>query len=486
MPIEVRKDDTESAEGKLFGPTEEKAIISLAFDQPEFFSAILPWIKIEYFEQAETRWVFAIIKHHFEKDEVILSRGMCLDIARIELTADDPHKEVLEVINRESDPRDVPIISSRLRDWAKKKAYSQIFSEEAYSAHERGDYAEIEKIIEEAQKITSVGSACHFFFDELDPLFIEANEKKLTTGFPELDRYINEGGPIKKDVFCWMGPTNTGKSIALVNTAAGCVKRSLNTLYITLEMTWYKTAQRFIGCFSDIKIKERIKYKDTVLSRLAAVKSTYGAELIIVEYPPDEISTDVIHGLLDTIRKIHGINIDVVVIDYLELMISRNPHYNKDEYMRQKKVSTEICRLASKENVFVATASQTNRSGVATERDKSGKEIKGTQEPIDLNKTAESFGKTMPLSYIVTLNQTKKEYLGNRPEKEDNKDLQITDAQLRFFIAKNRNGPKNKQIIIRVNYETMSMTEVDMINPANAKKPVPSDNEESEIENPTQ
>jgi len=477
MPIEVRKDDVQAAENKLFGPTEERAIIALALDQPEFFSAVMPWMKVDYFEQADTRWVFAIIKHHFEKDGVMISRDMCLDVARIELTADDPHQEILSAIRKESDPRDVPIITNRLTDWAKKKAYSQIFSEQAYAAHERGDYTEIEKIIEEAQKITNIGANCHFFFNEVDQLFIEENEKKLTTGFPGLDRAINEGGPIRKDVFCWMGPTGVGKSITLINSGAGCIKWGLNTLHITLDMPHFKTALRYCGCFTEIKIKERTKFKDMVMSRLSAIRSTYGAELIIVEYPQDEISTDVIHALLDTIRKIHGIKIDVVVVDYLECMLSRVPAYNKDEYIRQKRVATELCRLAFKEDVLVFTASQTNRSGIDMQN------MKGTDKVIDLNRVAESYGKTMPISYIVTINQTKDEYLGGKLVQKDGEKepSDIVDSQVRFYIAKNRNGPKYQQITIRVNYDTMSMTEKTLLQSLSAKK----DEKDEEVEDPT-
>jgi hypothetical protein len=33
----------------------------------------------------------------------------------------------------------------------------------------------------------------------------------LTTGFPSLDATIGEGGPTKKECFCWLGSTGTGK-----------------------------------------------------------------------------------------------------------------------------------------------------------------------------------------------------------------------------------------------------------------------------------
>ena len=37
-----------------------------------------------------------------------------------------------------------------------------------------------------------------------------ANEHR-TTGFPRLDKYLNDGGPSPKEVVCWLAGTNVGK-----------------------------------------------------------------------------------------------------------------------------------------------------------------------------------------------------------------------------------------------------------------------------------
>ena len=61
-----------------------------------------------------------------------------------------------------------------------------------------------------------------------------------------------------------------------------------------------------------------------------------------------------------------------------------------------------------------------------------------------MNKVAESYGKMMPMDYVVSINQTLEEY---------------TDGIIRLYIAKNRNGPKFKTITARINYNTMSVEE---------------------------
>lgn len=450
MEIEV-KNPEEMQEKAVFGKTEEYAIISLAFDQPEFFSSILQFMKSDFFQQFEARFVFDIINYHWQANEVVLSRAMARDIAQNELTADDPFEGILGLIDRESDPREVPIITDKLMGWAKRKSMLQLYETDVVQSVERGEFEDVERIIEESRRITNIGNQCHFFFNELEELFVKDTQEKFTTGFGKLDMALNEGGPARGEVFCWMAPTGVGKSITLVNTAVGNIKRRKVVLYITLEMTWIQTGVRFLCCFSNVSGRERFNNKDLIMKKLSFIKTTYDTDLILAEFPPDEISSDHIHALIDMIRKIHGVNVDVVVVDYLELLMSRQPAYNKDDYVRQKRACTELDRLAKKEKVIVFTATQTNRSG---------NEGQAKEQLIDVTKAAESYGKVMPISYLVSINQTQAEYEAGKA----NQDAPVTAAAARFFIAKNRNGPKFLTINARINYETMRMMEYEGLN----------------------
>jgi hypothetical protein len=65
----------------------------------------------------------------------------------------------------------------------------------------------------------------------------------------------------------------------------------------------------------------------------------------------------------------------------------------------------------------------------------------------------------MPLHYVVSINQTKAEYdAGYNANRTEN-----THARARFFIGKNRNGPKNEVVTVRMNYMTMKAAEEDAL-----------------------
>jgi replicative DNA helicase len=341
----------------------------------------------------------------------------------------------------------------------RSKTLETAYNDEIIEAARAGDYTQLEEIVQRAARIQNLSDNFMWFFDDVDELFNEQTEEKLTTGFPELDRHINEGGPTKGDVMVWMAPTGTGKSIVICNNAAACLRSGLKVLHITCEMSWYKTACRYLGILSRTNIKSRFEQKEYVTSILKKVKKTFGGDLAIYEYPPDMISIRTIESLVDQIHKTKNWYPDVIAVDYLELLLSDNEYFNRDEYKRQKKVSTEVRQLAKTTNTYVITATQTNR----------GDKKEGDDSLIDVNRVSESFGKMMPVDYVVSINQSRTEYdqfsekdkknLEVNEENESNK-IKITPAKMRLYIAKNRNGPKFKTVNTLVNFNTMFMKEM--------------------------
>lgn len=455
-------------EKEKFGPNWEAAVISLIFDQPEFITTILNYIDDDFFNEFSCKWVFTIVKFHWLKHNIIASRTILLDTAVKNLTSDDPHEEIIKLIKRESDPREVPIVKADLINWAKKKAFSKLYTEEAIDAHQNGDYEQITKIIEDASKISEFNSSFYFLLDQVDSLFVPDVGEKFTTGFPRLDAYLNSGGPTRGDCLSWMAPTGVGKSLIIVNSCAANAMRNKNVLYVTCEMSKEDTGLRFMGCISEEWIRARFvnDKQEKIKQRMENFKANYGNRIVIVEYPPNEISVDVIHANCDMLRKMYGFNPDVIAVDYLELLLPRQQRASDNEYGIQKRIATELCRLAVKENAFVITATQTNRDGNENLNSPSENRV------IDLNKVAESYGKTMPMAYLISINQNKQEYDdGKETEAEAchrksmglaiDLETAITKAQCRFYIAKNRKGPKFKMVNARINYETMKASEID-------------------------
>lgn len=421
-------------DGPSFGENEEKAVLSLAFDHPEFLAAVCDHLRPEFFKTSAIRYVFGIIMKAYEEHGIIPTRELVHDQVMRELSADDDYEAVLAAVERSSNPREIPLIKDSIVAWCRNSAYRQLYSDEGLQAFEDHDYEKIDELIENARRITDVADGeTLWFFEAIDSLLKEECEEKMSAGFKELDAHLNNGGPTRREVVCFMGDTNKGKSIILVNCGAAGILDSKNVLHVTCELSTQKTAQRYLGVFTDIALADHVGKAEEVREKTSRIWNTYRKHLVIKEFPPDEISVNAIYQLIAFLRRTRKWKPDIVVVDYLELMLSRNRYMNRDDYDRQKHVATEVRGLAKNEDVLVFTATQTNRP-------EAGK----SDGVVGLHRAAESWGKMMPLDYVITLNQTKEEYEGNPPS-------------MRFWIAKNRNGPRSIQVRVALDYNTMKV-----------------------------
>lgn len=427
-----------------FGINEERAIISLAQDYPEFFSIVARFVKPQMFQDPSCQLISAIILNALEKYDLIPSRLILRDMVLSVLNEDQQFGPVLELIDRPSDPREVPVIRDRLTEWAKKSAYGLLYSPESMMAYEAGQYDVIEKIIKDAERISDTEINGLWLLDSAQVVLDPQSILHLTTGFPSLDKIINNGGPSKKEVFIWMGGTNSGKSVLLCNNAITSYKGpndrggfGQNVLFVTFELDKIKTAMRCLGVLMEsTPMNTMYDNKGPVFEAITKHKATYDGNIFITELPPDECSVNHIYSIVDIMKRSHGWKPDVIILDYMDLMVSRRSSYNDGDYSRQKSVANEIRGLAKNENVLIYSATQLNRGD-------------GSNQIAGLDRAAESYGKQFSMDYVVTINQSPGE-------------LAMSPPQFRLFVAKNRNGQKGVIVSVSVDFSTMFARDLGM------------------------
>lgn len=428
-----------------FGLHVEKAIISLAFDHPELFLTAGRHFSPELFQSDDARYVMAIILNNLEEFNVVPTRGITRDFAIQHLNTDQPYGPILELIDRKSDPRETPIVKAQLIKWLKKKAYGLIYSQQSIAAYESGDYEALEKIFEEARRITDFKVTGLWLLDDYKVLFDENVIEHRTTGFPRLDAILNNGGPSPGEVVCWVAGTNVGKSIVMCNNAItswmghGSGGRiGQDVLLVTFELNFIKTGMRCLGVLGrDIPMDSLTAKRDVVTERVEKLKQTYDGRIFISELPPESCSVDHIYSLLDNLKKNEGWKPDVIIVDYMDLMVSRNKNYNNSMYERQRQVASELRGLAIQEKLVVFTATQTNR------------DPKDTQDGAvaGLDRVADSYAKQFSMDYIINIAQSAAERA-------------MVPAIFRMTVNKNRNGPRDGTIACEINYNTMLAKEI--------------------------
>lgn len=442
MDVLDQYDDSDKIQEQVFGPHEEEAIISLILDNPEFAIPAQPYLDIGLFKRDATKFVLAGLINYYEDYQLFPTRRLFRDRMAKILSVDDAlASEVLAIIDRPSDPREVPAIKDSLLKWTKKQVYGMIWNNDTIQRYNSGDYAYIDDIVEKARLVTDVGMGGLWLFDDLERIFDEDTAEEFTCSIDLIDNNMHDGGQHRKEMFVWMAPTGVGKSIALANSAIANSKRGKKVLWITLELSDTISGLRSLGIMTDKPINNKIKRKDNKESMIKiakALKANGAGDIVIHHLPPDEISVDQIYAIFDRYRRSKGWVADVIIVDYLELLISKRGSDNKDPYLRQKSVATQVRGLAQITNTIIYTATQTNRGG-------------NDAETIDVTNIAESYGKAMPMDYLVSINLS-------QDELKEGKDKGITTGRL--YIAKNRNGPPHITVDVRINYRTMAIKQV--------------------------
>lgn len=424
-----------------FTPFEEEAVIALILDHPNLFDSSIKYLKPELFNRLECQFVVAELLNIHSTHNMVPTRKLLRNQIEKKLTVSDPFEDIFRIVDKKSDPREVPVIKANLLLWLKKQAFGLLYSQEAIDAFHRGDIDTLTNIVEESNKITDINEKGIWFLNSLEMLLEPEILDHRTTGFPQLDRVLNNGGPSPKEVLCWLAPTNVGKSLLMCNNAITSLKGlgangtpGQDVLFVTFELDAVKTSLRCLGAATGIPLNMFNSHKDNIRKRMLELQEN-NKRLYICELPPDECSVDDIRFIIDKLRRTMGWKPDVIILDYMDLMISRNKFYNRDDYKRLSHIATEIRGLAKHESALIFTATQTNRTGMMD-----------TNKPIDMTKTAESFGKQFALDYIISLNQS-------------DADRIATPARLQMFVTKNRNGARNVLINCTINYDSMQVFE---------------------------
>lgn len=201
----------EQENNKQFAPYEEEAIVSLALDHPELFMSAARFMKPDMFMRIEVRLIIAEILNSYEQYSIIPTRKLLRSKMESYITEDDKFEEIFRIVDRQSEPREIPIIKDTLLKWSRTRAYGLLYSEDAVAAYHRGDFTYLEEIVNSANRIADIGNNGFWFFEDYQLLFQPDAIQHRTTGFPKLDKCLNNGGPSAKEVVCYLSATNVGK-----------------------------------------------------------------------------------------------------------------------------------------------------------------------------------------------------------------------------------------------------------------------------------
>ena len=380
----------------------ENTIIASLVTNESFLRKVIPFIKEEYFQGQIERELFREVDAYVAEYSNIPSKeALIVGINKRTNLNDDTHSNIINYI------KDIKSLEVDLT-WLVKETEQFCKDRSVYNAVLKSisiiDGKELDltpnalpSILSEALAVSFDSNIGHDYYDSSDDRFkfYHRDEEKMPFDIDLLNK-ITSGGLPNKSLLCWMSATGVGKSLVMCHQAAAAMEIGKNVLYITLEMSEERIAERIDANLMDVDIPKISKLNKLEFdSKINKVKKKCQGRLVIKEYPTSAAHVGHFEHLLDELRIKKSFSPDIIFIDYINLCASKRfkSGTNHNSYTIIKSIAEEIRGLAVIQNCPIVTATQVNRSGAG-------------DADIDLTNTAESFGLPATVDLMLALIST--------------------------------------------------------------------------------
>ena len=159
------------------------------------------------------------------------------------------------------------------------------------------------------------------------------------------------------------GGSGAGKSLFLANLGCNWALNGMNVVYLTLELSEALVAMRIDSMLTDIPSREIFRDLDTVEMKVKLVGKKSGS--MQIKYMPSGKTANDIRSFVKEYEVKNNRKIDVLLIDYLDLLMPMSKKISaSDLFVKDKFVSEELRNLAMELQCIFVTASQLNRASV--------------------------------------------------------------------------------------------------------------------------
>jgi archaellum biogenesis ATPase FlaH len=229
---------------------------------------------------------------------------------------------------------------------------------------EKGEYNPVEKLIKDAIQISlNKDMGTDYFEDPRARLTkLKDGNGQISTGWPSIDRKLY-GGFNRGELNIFCAGSGGGKSLFLANLGVNWALAGMNVLYLTFELAEGLVGMRIDSMMTGITTREIFKNIDDVELKVKMMGRNAGS--IQIKYMPSGKNCNDIRAYLKEYQVKKGVKPDVILIDYLDLMMPLSVKVSpSDLFVKDKYVSEEIRNLAMETQCITVTASQLNRSAV--------------------------------------------------------------------------------------------------------------------------
>jgi archaellum biogenesis ATPase FlaH len=202
-----------------------------------------------------------------------------------------------------------------------------------------------------------------YFLDPRKRLMkIKDKNGQVSTGWKSVDDRLF-GGFNRGELNIFAGGSGAGKSLFLANLGLNFALTGMNVVYLTLELSEELVSMRMDSMLTGISTKEVFKNLDDVEMKVRMIGKKSGQ--FQVKYMPSGKTVNDIRAYLKEYEIKLGRKVDVLLVDYLDLLMPNGKKISAENlFVKDKYVSEELRNLSMEKNCVFVTAAQLNRGAV--------------------------------------------------------------------------------------------------------------------------
>jgi replicative DNA helicase len=377
----------------------EQTILKNLIKNEKFTRKVLPFLKSDYFPNQEDRLLFNEVAGFVLKyNQQPTLDALTIEVDNIRGSTDDTIKNIKETLKElHSDTTETNedwLLESTEKFCQERAIYNAITSSlEIMNGKGKLEKGAIPQLLSDALSISFDPNVGHDYLEQADDRYeyYHRVEERLSFDLDFFNKITKNGVP-KKTLNIVMAGVGVGKSLTLCHLASSYLNQGKNVLYITLELSEERVAERIDANLLNITLDDLMLLpKDVYKNKIEKLKEKTHGKLIVKEYATSTASTNHFRALLNELNLKKNFVPDAIMIDYLNICASARVKPGvANSYTYIKAIAEELRGLAVEFNVPVWSATQLTRGGY------------GSSDP-DMTDTSESFGLPATADFFVAL-----------------------------------------------------------------------------------
>jgi RecA/RadA recombinase len=366
---------------------QSKCISSLVADKA-FLERIFDILDPKYFDTDANVWITSeIISYFIQYKDIPTMVAFKVKVDAIESeTLKMSVINQLRVIYQRISDSDIKFVQETFLEFCRNQKLKTAIMDSVEHLRS-GEYEKIKHLVDEALKAGMERNLGHIYIDDVDKRMSEMARNTIKTGWSLIDDLI-DGGLGKGELGFIVAPAGSGKSWLLARLGAEAMRQGKNVAHFTMELNENYVGLRYDACFTGIPFQEIKQHVSVIKDKISSIPG----KLYIKYFPIKTVSANSLKMHIDRLQMLTGVKIDMIVVDYADLLVPMMAVKNANSYSESGSVYEELRAVAGELQIPVWSASQSNRGA-------------HEEEVIQAHNVADSYRKIMTGDVVLSLSR---------------------------------------------------------------------------------